>query len=216
MIESNMYHLVSEFFKTKPKEKMDMILEPMQVMIQLALLSFSPLGTKLSVNQNILSLHHPSLSQGVFRWFNQDSKEDLYFLFNVVRRYYKWYKKENKKIYNYILDLAKSGISKLVQTYEQGGNQSITKTLRLYYSILSKERFDLLPDDQESEAMDKAFGYIKHLYNMKLMMVVYNILRMIEDEKNENIRYFYFKSLENVLHPFNEKIQFWINHNISV
>ena len=35
------------------KEKSDMILEPLQVMIQLALLSHSPIGTKLSVSNNL-------------------------------------------------------------------------------------------------------------------------------------------------------------------
>jgi len=216
IIEHKMYNMVGDFFKSKPKEKMDMILEPMQVMIQLALLSFCPLGTKLSVNRNILSLHPPSFSQGVYRWFNQDSKEDLYFLFNVVRRYYKWYKKENHKIYNYILDLAKKGISNLVQTYEKGENPSITKTLRLYYSIVSREKFELLPDDKESEAIDTAFEYIKHLYTMKIMVVVYNLLKMMESEENEKIRKCYRDGLENILHPFHEKIHMWINQNLSI
>ena len=50
-----------------PQEKADRILEPMQVMIQLALLSFCPTGTKLCVNNNLLSLqlleliHAPNL-----------------------------------------------------------------------------------------------------------------------------------------------------------
>ena len=35
------------------KEKSDMILEPLQVMIQLALLAYCPIGTKLSISENI-------------------------------------------------------------------------------------------------------------------------------------------------------------------
>ena len=62
-----------------PQEKADRILEPMQVMIQLALLSFCPTGTKLCVNDNLLSLQLPTLSQGVWRWYNKDSKDDLFF-----------------------------------------------------------------------------------------------------------------------------------------
>ena len=44
---------VMEMLRTKEKERADLILEPMQVMIQLALLAHSPIGTKISVNNNI-------------------------------------------------------------------------------------------------------------------------------------------------------------------
>ena len=50
------------------REKMDMVLEPMQVMIQLALLSYSPIGSKISVSNNILTIQKPSYVQGVTRW----------------------------------------------------------------------------------------------------------------------------------------------------
>ena len=88
----------------------------------------------------------------------------------------------------------------MVKTYEKGENPSVTKTLRLYYSIVSREKFDLLPDDEESEAIDSAFEYIKHLYTMKIMVVVYNLLKMMEDEKHEKIRKCYRDGLENILH----------------
>ena len=79
---------------TTRKERSDMILEPLQVMVQLALLSESPIGTKVSVSDNILQLHPPSWTQGVWRWYNSDGKDDLYYLFHAIRRYYKWYKSD--------------------------------------------------------------------------------------------------------------------------
>ena len=45
------------------KERSDMILEPLQVMTQLAILSHSPIGTKVSVSNNILQLHPPTFWQ---------------------------------------------------------------------------------------------------------------------------------------------------------
>ena len=80
------------------KERSDMILEPLQVMIQLALLSHCPIGTKVSVSDNILQLHHPTMYQGLWRWYNSDSKDDLYYLFHAIRRYYKWYKSDEWSI----------------------------------------------------------------------------------------------------------------------
>ena len=98
---------------TTRKERSDMILEPLQVMVQLALLSQSPIGTKVSVSDNILQLHPPSWTQGAWRWWNQDGKDDLYYLFHAIRRYYKWYKSEDNRIYNHILASAVKGIEKL-------------------------------------------------------------------------------------------------------
>ena len=135
------------------KERSDMILEPLQVMTQLAILSYSPIGTKVSVSDNILQLHKPHLFQGVYRWYNSDGKDDLYYLFHAIRRYYKWYKKElvsdgdddddensdfeqeaddeNNKImiFNYILKCGISGLDKLIQTYSATEQTTITHTL---------------------------------------------------------------------------------------
>ena len=45
-----------ESLKSNPKERLDMILEPLQVMIQLAILGFCPRGTKISINENYLEV----------------------------------------------------------------------------------------------------------------------------------------------------------------
>ena len=42
----------------KSKEKINMVLEPLQAMIQLSLLSVSPIGTKLTIHQNILYIQN--------------------------------------------------------------------------------------------------------------------------------------------------------------
>jgi len=88
------------------KEKSDMILEPLQVMIQLALLNYCPVGTKLSISENILHLQLPSWTQGVTRWYMKDNKDDLYYLFQAIRRYYLWYKPDSCVIYEKILETA--------------------------------------------------------------------------------------------------------------
>ena len=75
----------------KSKDKLDMILEPFQSMVQLALLSVSPSGTKLAIQENILYLQTPGFTQPISRWYHSDKKDDLYFLFQVIKRFIKWY-----------------------------------------------------------------------------------------------------------------------------
>ena len=64
-------------FGGSQREKMDMVLEPMQVMIQLALLSYNQIGSKISVCNNILIIQKPSLVQGVTRWWYGDNKYEF-------------------------------------------------------------------------------------------------------------------------------------------
>ena len=64
----------------KTKEKIDMILEPLQSMIQLAILSVCPIGTKLTIQQNILYLQMPNIIQPLSRWYNSDKKDDIFFV----------------------------------------------------------------------------------------------------------------------------------------
>ena len=124
-LNNNIY---MDLVSSTKKERSDMILEPLQVMTQLALLNYCPIGTKVSVSDNILQIQPPTLFQGVWRWYNHDGKDDLYYLFHAIRRYYKWYKSDNNRIFNYILSTAIKGLDKLIITYSAIEQTSITHT----------------------------------------------------------------------------------------
>jgi len=204
-------------FGGSQREKMDMVLEPMQVMIQLALLSYSPIGSKISVCNNILTIQKPSYVQGVTRWWNGDNKDDLYYLFHAIRRYYKWYKSQNNDIYNFILDAAIRGIDKLIQTYKHTDKTSIQHTLSLYKNVLVLETEQLFRDETEQTLkMDNVFKSIIDLYDKKLILVVYNILRLIDEEENPNHKDYMSNSLTVLLAPLNEKIRSWIQENLAI
>ena len=204
-------------FGSSQREKMDMVLEPMQVMIQLALLSHSQIGSKISVCNNILSIQKPALTQGVIRWWNGDNKDDLYYLFHAIRRYYKWYKSQNNPIYNFILEAAIKGIDKLIQTYKHTDKCSIQHTLSLYKNVLDLEVEQLFKDETEHTVnMDNVFKAITELYDKKLLLVVYNILRLIEEEEDQTHKEKMADSLINLLHPLNDKIHIWIQENLAV
>lgn len=198
------------------KERSDMILEPLQVMIQLALLSHCPIGTKVSVSDNILQLHQPTMTQGLWRWYNSDSKDDLYYLFHAIRRYYKWYKSdENNKIFTYILSVAIKGIDKLIATYSAAEQTAITHTLSLYKNVLDLESPDLFKDpSQESVNIDTVFSNIKDIYDKRLLKIVYNTL-MIMESVNDEQKKSYLIGLLNILNPTNEVIRSWIRDKLT-
>jgi len=202
---------------TTRKERSDMILEPLQVMVQLALLSESPIGTKVSVSDNILQLHPPSWTQGVWRWYNSDGKDDLYYLFHAIRRYYKWYKSEDNKIYNHILSSAVKGIEKLIITYSAAEQTAITHTLALYKNVLELESPDLFKDpDADSVNIDTVFKNIKETYDKRLLKVIYNTILMVEDpETTDDLKPYYISGLLKILSPTNDNLRKWIREKLT-
>ena len=199
------------------KERSDMILEPLQVMVQLSLLSQSPIGTKVSVSDNILQLHPPSWTQGVWRWYNSDGKDDLYYLFHAIRRYYKWYKSEDNKIFNHILSSAVKGIEKLIITYSAAEQTAITHTLALYKNVLELESPDLFKDpDEDSINIDTVFQNIKDTYDKRLLKIIYNTIMVLEDsETTEDLKPYYVDGLLKILSPTNENIRKWIREKLT-
>lgn len=197
------------------KEKSDMILEPMQVMTQLAILSHCPIGTKISVSNNILYLQLPTFYQGAIRWYQNDTKDDLYYLFHVMRRYYSWYPKEENEIFGYILDKAKMGINRLIETYNKTDKTSIIHTLTLFKNILDSENKDLFANNNENIiTIDNVFETIKDEYDVKLHFTVFNLLKTIDEEQHEEYKNQYIGGLMKVLEPMQIKLRKWIQEKL--
>ena len=202
---------IMEILRTKEKERADLILEPMQVMIQLALLAHSPIGTKISVSNNILSIQPPSMTQGAYRWWNNDNKDDLYYLFHAIRRYYKWYKSQKDEVYQYILAWAVKGLDKLSETYNKADKNNIRHTLALYRNVLDLKTDEIFKDNKEDTVtIDQVFKEIIDLYDGRLLYITHNTLLMMEEETNTEFKQKLLDGLTLILEPMNIKIRKWI------
>ena len=143
-MQSTLNILYSTLKTKKKKERFETILEPLQAILQIGYLSFAPIGTKLTIQNNILKIQIPNYSQPVIRWYNNDTQEDLFYLFNIFYRFKKFYhflndsrsNQENKKLYDLLIELAKSGIGNLIRTYSQTDKIHILHTLQMYKTIL--------------------------------------------------------------------------------
>ena len=175
------------------------------------------MGTKLSVSENILRLQQPTLYQGVLRWYQSDNTDDLYYLFHAIRRYYKWYKSRDEKIFNYILSQAIKGIDKLMLTYSQTNKTSITHTLSLYKNVLVLEDPKIFTDSSGSGSVDidSVFEQITSIYDKRLMKIIYNILLLLENESNEQNKQQYILGIYNTLIPVNHEIRIWIHEKLT-
>jgi len=146
-MQSTLQILYKTIYSRRKKERFETILEPLQAILQIALLSLYPVGTKITIQNNILILQPPAYSQSVMRWYNNDTKEDLYFLFNVFHRFKKFYahykadapESVQHRLYALLIDLSKTGINKLIRTYGQTDKPHILQTLTMYKFILDDQ-----------------------------------------------------------------------------
>jgi hypothetical protein len=213
------------FKKEKKKERFDIILEPLQAITQLALLSFCPKGSKLTIANNLLAIQPPHWGQGLWRSYNQDVKEDLFFLFNAIVRFNRFYSyiqeesSEYSDLFFLLVKLSKSGIDKLLQTYSNSDQPALLHTLQLYRNLLDKpsiflEEDDMQPDDkiQSMQNIDDVFISIRKLYVSHEYILIYQSLRLLQ-KYPENYDT-YIQGLNLLMAPVHGKIQKWIVDHI--
>ena len=213
------------FFKTdKKKERFDIILEPLQAITQLALLSFCPKGSKLTISNNLLSIQTPSWGQGAWRTYNNDGKEDLFFLFNAIVRFNRFYlflKEENEEysdLFDLLIQLSKRGIDKLLQTYANIEQPALLHTLQLYRNLLDKPALFTESEEMDvnrvngANSIDDVFIAIRKLYNSHEFIILYQTLLLLE--KNPDKYDTYILGINTMLSPVYNNIQKWIIDHI--
>jgi hypothetical protein len=208
----------------KKKERFDIILEPLQAVTQLALLSFCPKGSKLAIANNLLTIQAPTWGQGLWRSYNHDMKEDLFFLFNAIvrfNRFYSYLKTESDEysdLFELLVQLGKRGIDKLLQTYATTDQPALLHTLQLYRILLDKPI--VLTEAEELEvnrihganSIDDIFIQIRTLYTSHEFIILYQALLLLE--KNPDRYDIYIRGMNLLLAPVHDQIQKWISDHI--
>jgi hypothetical protein len=226
--------IYNSFVNNKSKDKSDMILEPLQSMIQLALLSVLPVGTKIAIEENILYLQLPSIIQPISRWYNIHKKDDIYFLFQVIKRFIHWYNPTiniksplTHELYHLIINMSIEGLNNLLKTYNSSGSNALIQVVSMYKNILESNEKDyekILPKvdknekniDIEKTNIDEVFQHIILLYNSNLIDIIFNSLIIIQKEETlDNINN-YINGLNLLMSKNNKSIQNWIKVKLMI
>jgi hypothetical protein len=124
------------------------LLEPLSVIINLAILSFKEHNTKIAVTDNNMFIQSPRFYQGVVRYLYGNNREDVCFLLKPIMRSLELYDPgENDKV-KYIFTKACDGLSKLKKSYNNASS-TVCHSLDLYISII-KSHLDGKPIIVES------------------------------------------------------------------
>jgi hypothetical protein len=211
----------------RQKDKIDMILEPLQAMIQLALLSICPIGTKLRIQENILYLQTPTFTQPISRWYNSDKKDDLYFLYSVVKRYMKWYNPAiNKKsplsadLYQLITTMAKEGFDNLFKTYSSSDSNTVIHVIQMYKNLLEYNNDKILVDEyivdveKNKVNIDEVFERIINIYDPHILQIIQHTLLMMQEENDPSNQGHHLDGLNQMFMKYNKAIKEWIKVNL--
>jgi len=221
------FHLLYQMLSNRQKDKIDMILEPLQAMIQLALLSICPIGTKLRIQENILYLQTPTITQSISRWYNSDKKDDLYFLYSVVKRYMKWYNPAiNKKsplsadLYQLITKMAKEGFDNLFKTYSSSDSNTVIHVIQMYKNLLEYNNDKILVDEyivdveKNKVNIDEVFERIIDIYDPHILQITQHTLLMMQEENDPSNQGHHLDGLNQMFMKYNKAIKEWIKINL--
>jgi hypothetical protein len=113
------------------------ILDPLSVIIKLAILSNKPVGTKICISKNIIFLQEPGPFQSFCRYIFSTNKTDIQYLYNPIQLACQTYLIKESVIKNpklkELFKCAQNGLIRLSETYK---SCSIIRLCINYYSTL--------------------------------------------------------------------------------
>jgi len=133
---SKSYNYLSDFLKSN--DDRILLLEPLSVILKLAIMSFEKINTKIAISNNQLVLQKPSFYQGFIRYLNGDGREDICFLLKPIIRSLELYdsdESEQAEQLSYIYQRAVLGLTKLRESYDDIPS-TVCHSIDLYISIL--------------------------------------------------------------------------------
>jgi hypothetical protein len=113
------------------------ILDPLSVIIKLAILSNKPVGTKMLISNNVIFFQEPGMFQALCRYVLNSNKDDLQYMYNPIQIACQTFLTketfQKNPRFKALFVSAQAGIEKLKETYKQC---SMICLCLNYYNIL--------------------------------------------------------------------------------
>ena len=188
------------------------ILDPLSVIIKLAIISNKPTGTKILIQNNVIYLQEPGIFQAFCRYVLNINKSDLQYMYNPIHAACQHFlKKEYIAATPRIKSLfkcAQLGIEKLKETYKE--YSTICLCLNYYYIIINnfveeiynenifcKDNMSIL---YNAEVIDK----LNSQWTKEKIKIILDLISFLTSDKmaSNNV-----KSLENIMSNIDSETQ---------
>jgi len=115
------------------------LLDPLSVIIKLAIIGHKSVGTKLLIQNNVIYFQEPGIFQSVCRIFFNSNRTDLQYMYNPIQiacQFFlsKEFIQKTPRIKN-LFSCAQNGVKKLMETYKNCS--IITLCLNYYLAIIT-------------------------------------------------------------------------------
>ena len=164
-------------------------------------------------NKEILNTAN-NLMQGIKRWYYMDSKDDIYLLFSVIKRFLMFHNSEANSCFDLLRRRSIVGIQCLIDTYESSDKDSINQTLKHYQFILENYIIFKNSDLLENNPREQVFKSINTIYDDTFYQFIFNFINYIENEKNIEHKKIYLDSILLFMKPKQDIIHKWIEDNL--
>jgi len=180
------------------------VLDPLSVIIKLAIIGNKPVGTKILISKNIMYFQEPGPFQALCRVFFKTNKTDLQYMYNPIELACKQFlSKEFVKTTPRIKNLftcAQNGIKRLIETYK--ANSIISLTLNYFNVIITNHveqtynesifNKDGMTSLYTKELLEELFNY----WSQEKIKVVLDLITFLTNDISASSN---VKSLENIM-----------------
>lgn len=115
------------------------LLDPLSVIIKLAILASKPVGTKVCIQNNVLSFQEPGPFQALCRIVHKLNKTDLHFMYNPIHIACVHFLSESalkkRPRMRNLFSHAQRGLDRLMDTYRS--NSTVRHSLHYYHAIIA-------------------------------------------------------------------------------
>lgn len=182
------------------------LLEPLSVIIKLFIYSFKPIGTKISIYYNRLSIQEKGLFQGFVRTIMRDCKNDInIIIFPIMYACVKYLNSENKSKYLHIFKRVLIGFDNLKETYQ--GNEivyNIDQLKTIITNFIDNNNEELSPisflstyESVGGQIKQKTYDYLNSVWNdSRISTIFYIIAEILDNSTNIDIQKILLHTLE--------------------
>ena len=187
------------------------VLDPLSVIIKLAVIGNKPVGTKILITKNIIYFQEPGPFQALCRVFFKTNKTDLQYMYNPIELACKQFLskefvKNTPRIKN-LFTCAQNGIKRLIETYKT--NSIISLTLNYFNVIITNHveqtynenifNKDGMTSLYTKELLEQLFTY----WTQEKIKVVLDLISFLTNDKSASSN---VKSLENIMETIDTEL----------
>jgi hypothetical protein len=193
------------------------ILDPLSVIIKLAIISNKPVGTKILIQNNIINFQEPGMFQSICRYVLNTNKTDLQYMYNPIQVACDFFLKEefiqSTPRIKSLFKCAQTGIERLKETYKNCS--MICLCLNYYHTIINNYVEQIYNDSifckdsmtslYSTEIIDK----LNNQWSKEKIKVILDLISFLINDKmaGNNV-----KSLENIMNNIDIETQELINN----